>query len=662
MSRSFHPAHKLRAPLVALVLATICTLTMAVLVPTAPPASAVSGPAPVMAGAPYPYPARCPIGTPVSQAGNCLVDEGWSNICPTVAGCKLSGLGGALSNHLMRPVPSQTTISVSPSTVTLGSQVTVSARVAAPRCTYQTSNLQSRCWPYLVFGERSTYLPQNYSSDYNPPVVQFKPACGALPWYSSYKSTSCSGTLVRGYGPGSILTNRYMVISVETEIEEGGSQGAGEIDIVQVAVGFGPQHKCGTPGGASCPLKVFVRVLQPIRSGLALDTLDPSEGSVNFTVPSLSKSYSDPASVYGEPGEAAQRCMSGCANLLVSVIDPKRHKPVKGASVTVSVGPVDFVKGGGHEFLCTASDEPTKLRCGAASLSGLTTDAHGQLHLIYWAPSVVQVEKTTLTVSAQARSYPRPGTSTTTLTIRPNVIYDKFAEFSALDVRELIETYRDGGRLSIMSQYLEGPFEGVLDGGFEWLAGSEELAAAAYAGTAAALTTPLFLGVEAVHLASEVLEQIKLIDVFLHEFDLKPFGLERPSHESSANIRIPVAFNDYLLHGLFVPAHIRTGGLIWGFAQHLSFVMSPKRAHSQSLQLQIYEVSYCDQAEAAHCGPGYRTADGIHAKLCFLFTTDDLSPNFLYYFCLDEYDPLAFVESQPDLIRESQPDLKGRFS
>jgi hypothetical protein len=261
----------------------------------------------------------------------------------------------------------------------------------------------------------------------------------------------------------------------------------------------------------------------------------------------------------------------------------------------------------------------------------------------------MQTEKTTLTVTAEAHPYPRPGTATATLTIRPNVIYHKLAMFTALEVEELIETYRDGGRLSIIGQYLGGPFEGVLDGAFEWLAGSEEVAAAAFEGAAAALTTPLFLGVEAVHLTQEVLEQRKLIDVFLHGFDLKPFGLERPAHESSANIRIPVAFDDYLLHGLFVPAHIRTGGMIWGFAQHLSSVMSPKRPHGQSLFLQIYDVSYCEEAEAAHCGPGYRAADGIQAKLCFLFTTDDMAPNFLYRVCLDQYDPLAFVESQPHL-------------
>ncbi len=413
------------------------------------------------------------------------------------------------------------------------------------------------------------------------------------------------------------------------------------------------------PGGASCPLKVYVRALQPIRSGLALDTLDPSEGSVNFTVPSYAKSYSDPASVYGEPREAAQRCISGCANLLVSVIDPKRHEPVKGASVTVSVGPVRFVKGAGDEFLCTASD-PTKLRCGAESLSGLKTDAHGQLHLIYWAPSVDQAEKTTLTVSAQASGYARGGTSTTTLTINPYLIYDKLGTISALEVKNLIEAY-SGNPISTMSHFEEKPFEEVLDGAFEWLATDEQIAAATFATTAAGLTTPLFLGIEVAHVGAELVEQEKLIALFLEVFDLRGDGLERASHEPRANVRVASAFSDDILHGLWVPFHLHTGGMVWELAQDLAHI--PRgQVHEVQVHLQIYEVSYCDRAQAADCGPGYRTADGIRPKLCLLFTTDDLSPNFLDRFCLNQYDPLAFVESQPDLIGESQPDLKGRFS
>ena len=330
---------------------------------------------------------------------------------------------------------------------------------------------------------------------------------------------------------------------------------------------------------------------------------------------------------------------------------PEAAQPVKGADVSVSVDPVDFVKGGGHEFVCTASD-PTQLRCGATALSGLTTDDNGQLHLIYWAPSVIQVEKTTLTVTARAPSYPRPGTATTPLTIHPYLIYDKLGTFSALEVKNLIAAYR-GSPVLAMSHFLEEPFEKVLDGAFEWLATDEQLAAATFATTAAGLTTPLFLGIEIAHVGIELVEQEKLIDLFLDAFDLPGYGLERSAHEPRANVRVASAFSDDILHGLWVPFHAHTGGMVWGFAQDLAH-MSPEQAHEEQLRLQIYEVSYCEQADAAECGPGFRTADGIHPKLCFLFTTDDLSPNFLDYFCLNQYDPLAFVEKQQN--------LKGRIS
>ncbi len=497
-------------------------------------------------------PPKCPIGTNVGQPGSCLLDEGWSNDCSSPSSCKDAGLGPNV--HPLRPVASALRISVSSTTVAVGSSITVRASVAAPRCTYAMVNAQKRCWNNIQFGDRRQYLPANYSSLYNPPLVAYDHACAGLPYYYPYKSTSCAGKIIWNYGPRKIAPGHLMVITVNDDIL--GPGGYEELDYAEVALRFGPPpKKCGTPGGASCPLKVLVSVLEPIRSGLARDTNDPSEGSVNFTVPS----YSASGSVYGEAGEASQKCMSGCANLLVSVIDPKRHKPVKGANVTVSVDPVDFVKGGGHEFLCTNSD-PTKLRCGATALSGLTTDANGQLHLIYWAPSVIQVEKTTLTVNARAPSYPRPGTATTQLTINPNVIYDKLGTFSAAEVTSLIGAARANPLLT-MSHFLEEPFKGVLDSGFTWLAGDEELAEAAFGGAAEALTIPLFLAVEAVDLGKEALEQIKLIDVFLEQFDLPAIGLERPGHEAkgrTAGSRAPSPMRSSTACGF--QAHPSPGG------------------------------------------------------------------------------------------------------
>ena len=40
--------------------------------------------------------------------------------------------------------------------------------------------------------------------------------------------------------------------------------------------------------------------------------------------------------VYTEPGEAGQKCESGCANVLVTVTDPQTGKAAQGAKVTAS--------------------------------------------------------------------------------------------------------------------------------------------------------------------------------------------------------------------------------------------------------------------------------------------------------------------------------------
>ena len=129
------------------------------------------------------------------------------------------------------------------------------------------------------------------------------------------------------------------------------------------------------PGGG-CPLDVQVTVLETLRSGLAVDDGFRKEGPVNFTIPS----YSNAGSVYTEPGEAGQKCESGCANVLVTVTDPLTSKAVVGAKVTATVDPID-VHHYGDEFLCAQSDE-AHVPCGT-ELSGLVTDQKGQIHLIY---------------------------------------------------------------------------------------------------------------------------------------------------------------------------------------------------------------------------------------------------------------------------------------
>ena len=148
-------------------------------------------------------PARCPIGTSAGQPGNCLLDEGWSNDCPTSASCKDAGLGPNV--HPLRPVASDLRIHVSTTMVKVGDVITVSASISAPRCTYALVNLQAHCWNNLQFGTRGQYLPTTNGGGLNPPLLRYDHACGDLPYYQPYKSTSCRGTIIWNYGPRKIL-------------------------------------------------------------------------------------------------------------------------------------------------------------------------------------------------------------------------------------------------------------------------------------------------------------------------------------------------------------------------------------------------------------------------------------------------------------------------
>ena len=87
-------------------------------------------------------------------------------------------------------------------------------------------------------------------------------------------------------------------------------------------------------------------------------------------------------------------CVSGCRMLTVSVstVVPS-VAPVDGATVSVNVTPIragiaPYPKGvdAGAGYLC---DQAHPTRCAAGTLAGLTTDKHGQVHVLYWAPGIV---------------------------------------------------------------------------------------------------------------------------------------------------------------------------------------------------------------------------------------------------------------------------------
>ncbi len=116
----------------------------------------------------------------------------------------------------------------------------------------------------------------------------------------------------------------------------------------------------------------------PARSGLSVDNLYRKEGPVNFTIPTYSKTET----AYADAFDVGQKCVSGCANVLVTVVDPATGDPVSGATVDAtlgSLGAAKSVSGGlaGDQFLCVQSDDPSASSCGT-SLSGLSTDSAGE--------------------------------------------------------------------------------------------------------------------------------------------------------------------------------------------------------------------------------------------------------------------------------------------
>ena len=152
--------------------------------------------------------------------------------------------------------------------------------------------------------------------------------------------------------------------------------------------------------GAGCPLKVFVKQLERLRSGLAVHSPHFSQYPVDFIAP--------------ESG--TYQCQSGCSDLLVTVIDPQTHQPVPDATVTASVDAlapksVPAYPGApryltvptvatGDQFLCETTDGRDDRNCGT-DLTGLTTDYVGQVHLRYYAPGVLGKVSTKLTVTAK---------------------------------------------------------------------------------------------------------------------------------------------------------------------------------------------------------------------------------------------------------------------
>ncbi len=435
-------------------------------------------------------------------------------------------------------------------------------------------------------------------------------------------------------------------------------------------------------------LEVSVKVLGIIRSGLAVDDDYPSDGPVNFTVPTAG---GQDGSEYTAPADEGQKCMSGCANVLVTVLDSLTHQPVEGATVTASVDPIpkldlentasqsavsEFLAKD-NEFLCLQADRAPGVPqspCGTELSSGLTTNRLGHVYLVYWAPGLVDTAQTTLNVSAakqtclQGACAFKGGTANPArLVVRPYLIYQHTGTLAAPEVGLLVEFAQEPNTI-VADMALDNYAEHLLKSALKALALFQKHAAS----IAASSGLVVAIAVHVVEAFKKYGEQLGLIATLLEAEDLSTLGLGEEPYATSVPLDASSAFTGRILSGLGnipVPGLPKTGptGILWSDA--LALNEQQKRVGTgfatrpESIDLKVYEISHCDESYPV-CGPGYRYLPaqsslalelhhGIQAQLCFYFTGSGGFPGLKWsdQFCENQYAAPYWVVSQPNLNR-----------
>ena len=429
-------------------------------------------------------------------------------------------------------------------------------------------------------------------------------------------------------------------------------------------------------------------MLGSIRSGLAVDDDFRSDGPVNFTVPT---SGGQDGSDYTAPSEEGQKCVSGCVNVLVSVVDSLTHKPVEGATVTASVDPIaklDLIKNpanesatseflaNDNEFLCLQADRAPGVPqspCGTR-VPDLTTNKLGHVYLIYWAPGLVDTAQTTLNVSAAKQTCTQGAcalkggaANPTKLVVRPYLIYQHTGVLPAQEVGLLLELAQEPNHIVAdlaLDQYAEHLLVHALH--------ALDLFAEHAASIAGVAGLVVSTAVHVVEARTKYGEQLGLISTLLTAEDLSTLGLGEDPYATTVPLDADYAFTGHILSGLGnipVPGLPKTGptGILWSDAQALN--EQQKRAGTafatrpESIDLKVYEISHCDEGYPV-CGPGYRYLPaqsslalelhhGIQAQLCFYFTGSGGFPGLKWsdQFCENQYAVPYWVVSQPDLNR-----------
>ncbi len=634
-----------------------------------------------------------------------------------------AGPGSEWSYFVARP-NGNLRISTSTMTVPIGGSVTVHASIAAPVCTYALVNSpgQHRCWDNLTFAGSRAYVPTNYSGEFTPPILSFSPYCSVEGESARANPMSCTATVLPPFGLR-VLPGHYIVVVVEVEVNGPGP--LDELDVDEVALKIGPAPPCMGPPGAAAEvpggtgtargnlapaplspnllpalaaasdlapsithsgsegagpalvpaaasppahcLQVYIKIVGPIpnvgtRSGLSVDNYVPDDGPMNFT----KLTGSEKASPLVEAASTGQQCVSGCANILITVTNKATHKPAAKTDVNVSLGAIDTAEAPalhqqGTQFVCLQTDDFKAQDCGT-SLDGLKTDENGQVRLLYWAPGEMVTAHVELSAQACTASACTLNHAQSKITVYPyRIFHFQGGKLSPETVVALVRMVESEGYFHIASQAAEKALEATAEAWVHLLAVESNAVKLALG--------PLGFGVaftliDLAHATSELLEEVGLRGAFFDATGLSEAGLYGVTDPSAfAKVLAPgdaVYFEGLVLYGGKVFS--LPSGWLWELGEQLA-----KRYPGQfdtvtgvkpePLDLSVYETSYCYQytnkvlhsvGEEALCGPGYGSlhSPNIRTDLC-VYISQLGKPT-----CGITYDAPIWVVSQEGLDKK----------
>jgi len=416
-------------------------------------------------------------------------------------------------------------------------------------------------------------------------------------------------------------------------------------------------------GGGGCPLKVFVKVVGPIanagtRSGLARDDALPNEGPVNFSTLTTSKTFNN----FVEPNQEGQKCESGCANLLVTVIDPKTKQPVQGALVTTKLGSIDTQAEAklqqGHQFLCVQSETPVIPQCGTTS-PPMITDQKGQVHLIYWAPGEFEKAHTKVTADATCGTSgciaacgcslsDRKGSGNTKLEVVPYKVWqNNDGELSSKETGILMKIAESPTGLV---ELLNAATERYMLSKLTALAADELISEHLIDAIESPYGYAVSVGIQIKNSWDDYQEELAQDAAFLDGIGLSAVGLYDPPFEKT----VPLApAHDLTIQLLNVGgAAFGAPGLLYELGKELDRQAHDLHEHpvhgvKERIKVTAYEVSNCNVRNPI-CGPGYANAPGIQPELLFHFEFSNTLPggDFHKTLLITFYDPLAWMLSQ----------------